>query len=155
MIFITKALLTSSAATPPPTPSMPSHHEETKYDHRNHEEGEDPPKTIPKPCTWKHMVSPPFALIGRYRRRFAFSAFLSAFWRFLCLSCFRSLCSLILAHHSPHHGAAVDGTPFTWATGFHHFSHFLKISAMRTGVDFLGLLLVNCLFGLQGGLPPF
>jgi hypothetical protein len=59
-------MLTSSAATHPATHSVPSHHEEAKYHHRDHDDGEYPPKTeTKKPCTWKHMGSPPFVLIGR------------------------------------------------------------------------------------------
>ncbi len=56
--IIARAVLASSAATHPATHSMPSHDEETKYHHRDHDEGEYPPKakTISKPCTWKHTV---------------------------------------------------------------------------------------------------
>jgi hypothetical protein len=87
---------------------------------------------------------------------FEFSAFFSAFWLFLCLFCFLSLFSLTLARHSLHDRAAVEDIPFTRAKGFHHFSHLLKVSAMRKGAGFLGLLLlVIWLLGLHGGSPPF
>ena len=42
------------------------------------------------------------------------------------------------------------GTAFTWATVFHHFSHFLSILHKRKENWPLGLLLVICLFGLHG-----
>ncbi len=64
---IGEAILASCAATRPATHSVPSHHEETKYHHPDHDDGEDPPetKTISKPSAWKHMGLPPFLLIGR------------------------------------------------------------------------------------------
>jgi hypothetical protein len=45
-----------------------------------------------------------------------------------------SVFQIATLHHSPHHGAAADGTTFTWA---------------------MGLLLVIWLFGLHGKSPPF
>src|SRR5512143_3843520 len=53
---IGEAILASCAANRPATHSMPSHHEEAKYHHRDHDDGEYPPKTktISEPCTWKH-----------------------------------------------------------------------------------------------------
>ena len=155
IILITGGKFGPRKTTRPTThPVHSPHHEETKYDHHDHDDGDYPPKTISKPYAWKHMGSPSFVLIGRYQCGFEFSAVFSAFWLFLCLFCFLSLCSLTLAHHSPHDRAAVDDITFTWATGFHHFSHFLKVSAMRKGLV-LGLLLVVCLLGLHGRSPPF
>jgi hypothetical protein len=112
-------------------------------------------KPFPNPAQniCSHLLS---VVIGIYTVGFEFSAVFSAFWWFLCLFTFLCLSSLTLAHHSPHDRTAVDGTALTWATGFHHFSHLLKVSAISNGIDFLGLLfLVICLFGLQGGSPPF
>ncbi len=96
---------------------------------------------------------PPFVLIGR-RVGLKFLPVFPVFWLFLCFFRFLNLRSLTLAHHSPHDRAAVGGITFLWAKGFHHFSHFLEVSAMRKGIGFLGfLLLVTCLFGLHGGSP--
>ncbi len=96
------------------------------------------------------MSSPPSVFLYRCLYRFEFSAIFAAFWRFLCLLCFLRPPSLTTLHHSPHHGAAVDGTTFTGATVFHHFSHFLKVSTREKKIGLLSLLLVVCLFGLHG-----
>ena len=155
---IAGAILTSCAATRPATHSVPSHHEEAKYHHRDHNDGEYPPKTkTKKPCILKHVGFTSF----RSDRQIEvwvlkFLPVFSAFWSFLSLFCFLSLCFLILAHHSPHDRAAVDGITFTSAKSLHHFSHFLKVSTIGEGTGFLGfLLLVSCLFGLHSGSPPF
>ncbi len=54
-----------------------------------------------------------------------------------------------MAHHFLHHRAAVDDIAFTWATGFRHFSHLLKVSEMMKGAGFLGRLVI-CFSGLHG-----
>jgi hypothetical protein len=150
-------MLTSAAAPDPATHSVPSHHEEAKYHHPDHNDGEYPPKAkTKKPCTWKHMGFTSF----RFDRQIdvwvlKFLLVFSAFWLFLYFFRFLSLCSLTLAHHFPHDRAAVLGITFIWAKGFHHFSHFLKVSAMGKGIGFLGLLLIICLISVHVGSPPF
>ncbi len=46
---------TLSAATHEATHSMPSHHEEAKYHHRNHDDGEYRPEPKSKAYTWEHI----------------------------------------------------------------------------------------------------
>jgi hypothetical protein len=67
--------LISRAAPHPATHPAPSHHEETEYDHHDHDERKYPPKTISKSHAWKHVDSLLSLLIGGCLYRFEFQPF--------------------------------------------------------------------------------